>query len=127
LVGGVLVISGQQPAKANAVSVNLDYRCTGGIADFGARTVDLRTTLTIPTVVNVGDPLNVSWRLAYRDQSRFGSPARLPEGATVKGQGNVQLRGAWVGVLQPEGSVEQTEALIEGTPLTLPEGISDFA
>ena len=42
-------------------------------------------------------------------------------------QGNVQLREGWVGVLQPTGSTRQTEPLIKGTPLTLPEGMSHSA
>lgn len=127
VVGGLVVLSSQVPAQAATVDVNLDYRCKGGIADSGSAPVFLSTTLTIPTTLNVGDPLNVSWKLAYRDQSRFGSPGRFPAGATVSVLGNIKLTNGWVGVLQPKGSVTQGDPLIPGTPLTLPEGISDFA
>lgn len=127
LVGGAIVLTSGTAARAATVDLNVDYRCTGGVAKTGSPPVFLRTTVTIPTTLNVGDPLNISWRLAYKNQSRFGSPARFAEGARISIIGNMKMTGDWVGILQPKGYLDQTTPLVKGTPLVLPEGISDFA
>ncbi|MGI5485784.1 hypothetical protein [Microtetraspora malaysiensis] len=127
LAGAAAIVVPSLSAGASTAELVVDYACTDGIAQSGSGTVHLRTKVTIPTVVNVGDPLNVGWELNYRDVTRFGAPARLPEGGKIEVTGNIQLTGAWEGVLKPKGSVDQPEAMVKGSPLNLPEGISDFA
>ncbi|MFF4773225.1 hypothetical protein ACFY05_10240 [Microtetraspora fusca] len=127
LAGAAAIVVPSLSAGASTAELVVDYACTGGVAQSGSGTVHLRTKVTIPTVVNVGEPLNVGWELNYRDVTRFGAPARLPKGGKIEVTGNIQLSGAWEGVLKPKGSVDQPEAMVKGSPLDLPKGISDFA
>ncbi|WP_406318864.1 hypothetical protein OHA77_16005 [Streptosporangium sp. NBC_01639] len=129
LLGWALIVLPSGPAGASSAELEVDYRCTGevgGIARNGP--VDLRTKVTIPTTLTVGEPLNIGWKLGYQQgASRFGSPDYFAPGGKVKVTGNVQLSGGWVGTLKPIGAVDQPGQLQPGTPLKLPEGISDFA
>lgn len=125
LAGTALVVIPSSSAGADTADIVVDYECRSGVAHWGSGVVNLRTKLTVPTTLKVGEPLNVSWKLNYRDATRFGAPARLPNGGRIEVTGRVNLTGAWQGVLQPTGSVEQPRAMVEGTPLKLPEGISD--
>ncbi|MGW0591437.1 hypothetical protein [Streptosporangium sp. NPDC002607] len=114
-------------ASAGNAELVVDYACTGGIA-LNNSTVNLRTKVSIPTTLKVGEPLNIGWKLGYKqDPTRFGSPDYFAPGAKVKVTGNVKLSGIWTGILQPIGSVDQPNQLQPGTILRLPEGISDSA
>lgn len=126
LAGTAFVVGPSMTAQANTADLVVDYRCTGGIADTGPGYVDLRTRLTVPTTLNVGDPLNVEWKLNYKDATRLGAPALLPNGGRVEVTGRVNINGAWIGQLQPKGFVDQPGAMVKGSPLKLPDGISDF-
>ncbi|GIH66130.1 hypothetical protein Msi02_69470 [Microbispora siamensis] len=127
LAGTAIVVVPSMTAQANTADLVVDYACQQGIATSGSGTVYLRTKLTVPTTLNVGDPLNVAWKLNYKDATRFGAPARLPNGGRIEVTGRVNLTGSWIGQLQPKGSVDQPGAMIKGTPLNLPDGIADFA
>ncbi|MEU0479256.1 hypothetical protein ABZ260_08760 [Streptosporangium sp. NPDC006013] len=113
-------------ASAGNAELVVDYSCTGGVALNGGA-VKLRTKVSIPTTLTVGEPLNIGWALDYEGASRFGSPAYFAPGGKVTVTGDVQLTGSWTGVLQPKGSVDQPGQLQPGTPLELPKGISDSA
>ncbi|WP_326819840.1 hypothetical protein [Streptosporangium sp. NBC_01756] len=127
LLGWALIVLPSGPAGASSAELVVDYRCTGGIAQSGP--VDLRTKVTIPTTLTVGEPLNIGWKLGYQQgtTSRFGSPSYFAPGAKVTVTGNVQLSGVWSGVLKPVGVMDQPGQLQVDTPLKLPEGISDSA
>ncbi|WP_432929651.1 hypothetical protein ACQPZZ_05825 [Microbispora sp. CA-135349] len=127
LAGTATVVTSSSTASAATADLVVDYACTQGVAESGSKTVNLRTKLTVPTTLNVGDPLNVEWKLNYKDATRLGAPARLPDGGRIEVTGRVNLSGAWIGQLQPKGSVDQPGAMIKGTPLKLPDGIADFA
>ncbi|GAA2865521.1 hypothetical protein GCM10010517_24880 [Streptosporangium fragile] len=127
LLGGALVALPSGPARANNAELVVDYACTGGVA-LNNSTVNLRTKVSIPTTLKVGEPLSIGWTLGYKqDPTRFGSPDYFAPGAKVKVTGEVQLSGIWTGVLQPIGIVEQPNQLQPGTILKLPETISDAA
>jgi hypothetical protein len=119
------------PASAATVDLVVDYICgpnDGSIADAGTDTVNLKTRVTIPTTLNVGDRLNIGWNLHYKgDGTRFGSPDYFAEGARVTATGTVRLSGGWNGTLKPTGALDQPNALQPGTPLKLPELMSDSA
>ncbi|WP_285785469.1 hypothetical protein [Microbispora sp. NBRC 16548] len=127
LAGTAAIVVPAVTAQANTADLVVDYACQQGIAGTGSGTVYLRTKLTVPTTLNVGDPLTVAWKLGYKDATRFGAPARLPNGGRTEVTGRVNLTGSWIGQLQPKGSVDQPGAMIKGTPLKLPDGIADFA
>ncbi|WP_327043650.1 hypothetical protein OG320_17805 [Microbispora sp. NBC_01189] len=127
LAGTAAVVVPAMTATASTADLVVDYACNQGIASSGSGTVYLRTKLTVPTTLNVGDPLNVGWNLAYRDATRFGAPALLPNGGRIYATGEVNLSDGWKGQLQPVGNVDQAGAMKKGTPLTLPTTISDFA
>ncbi|MEV0967086.1 hypothetical protein [Microtetraspora glauca] len=127
LAGAAAIVVPSMSAGASTAELVVDYACTGGVAGTGSGVVNLRTKVTIPTTLNVGDPLNIGWDLNYKDVTRFGAPALLPNGGKIEVTGNVQLSGAWEGVLKPMGNVDQEAPLVKGSPLKLPEGISDFA
>ncbi|MEV5744355.1 hypothetical protein ACIG5D_31595 [Microbispora rosea] len=127
LAGTAAIVVPAVTAEANTADLVVDYACQQGIATSGSGTVHLRTKLTVPTTLNVGDPLNVSWKLGYKDATRLGAPALLPNGGRVEVTGRVNLSGSWIGQLQPKGFVDQPGAMVKGTPLKLPEGIADFA
>ncbi|WP_031167408.1 hypothetical protein [Streptosporangium roseum] len=127
-MSGALVTLASGPAGANTAELVVDYRCTGGpgtIVQSGP--VKLRTKVTVPTTLSVGEPLNIGWALDYKDASRFGSPDYFAPGGKVTATGNIELSGAWVGVLKPVGSAEQSGQLEPGTILELPTNISDSA
>lgn len=127
LAGGALVALPSEAADAGIAELVVDYACTGGVALNGS-TVNLRTKVSIPTTLTVGEPLNIGWKLGYKqDPTRFGSPDFFAPGAKVLVTGNAQLSGSWVGVLQPKGSLDQPNQLQPGSILRLPEGISDSA
>ncbi|MER6825787.1 hypothetical protein ABT352_07350 [Streptosporangium sp. NPDC000563] len=131
LFGGALVAlpSGASGASGSGIAeLVVDYSCTGGIA-LGGSTVNLRTKVSIPTTLTVGEPLNIGWDLNYKngDPARFGSPDYFGPGGKVLVTGNVQMSGSWIGVLQPKGVVDQPGKLQPGSILKLPEGISDAA
>ncbi|WP_182879612.1 MULTISPECIES: hypothetical protein [unclassified Microbispora] len=127
LAGTAAIVVPAVTATASTADLVVDYACNQGIAGTGSGTVYLRTKLTVPTTLNVKDPLNVAWNLAYRDATRFGAPTLLPNGGRIYVTGEVNLSDGWQGQLQPVGSIDQTEAMKKGTPLTLPTTISDFA
>ncbi|WP_067174738.1 hypothetical protein [Microtetraspora niveoalba] len=127
LAGAAAIVVPSISAGASTAELVVDYACKGGIAATGSGTVNLRTKVTIPTTLNVGEPLNIGWKLNYKDVTRFGAPALLPQGGKIEVTGNIQLQDAWIGVLKPMGAVDQPEAMVKGSPLKLPEGISDFA
>ncbi|MET8050780.1 hypothetical protein ABZU75_24585 [Streptosporangium sp. NPDC005286] len=123
----MLVALPSEAADAGIAELVVDYACTGGVALNGS-TVNLRTKVSIPTTIKVGEPLNIGWKLGYKqDPTRFGSPDFFAPGSKVLVTGNAQLSGSWVGVLQPKGSLDQTNQLQPGSILRLPEGISDSA
>ncbi|MFI6506518.1 hypothetical protein ACIBCT_02845 [Streptosporangium sp. NPDC050855] len=128
LFGGALVALPSGAAGASNAELVVDYSCKGGIALNGG-TVNLRTKVSIPTTLKVGEPLSIGWDLNYKngDPARFGSPDYFETGAKTLVTGNVQISGSWVGVLQPKGSADQPGKLQPGKILKLPEGISDSA
>ncbi|MFG1862074.1 hypothetical protein [Microbispora bryophytorum] len=127
LAGTAMVVTPSSTAGAAtaAATVAVDYACINGIAGTGPGPVNLRTWLTVPTTLNVGDPLNVEWKLNYQDTTRLGAPVRLPNGGRTEVTGRVNIDGAWIGQLEPKGFVEQSKAMVKGSPLRLPDGISD--
>ncbi|MEU4404257.1 hypothetical protein AB0F88_07025 [Streptosporangium sp. NPDC023963] len=128
LLGGALVALPTGASGASNAELVVDYSCTGGIA-LGTSVVNLRTKVSIPTTLTVGEPLSIGWALNYKnnDPARFGSPGYFGPGGKVFVTGNVQLSGSWVGELQPKGFVEQPGKLQPGKILKLPDGISDSA
>ncbi|MEU7690794.1 hypothetical protein [Microbispora hainanensis] len=126
LAGTAFVVGPSMTAGAATATLVVDYTCNNGIAGTGSGTVNLRTRLTVPTTLNVGDPLNVEWKLNYKDATRFGSPAYMPNGGRIDVIGRANISGGWDGQLQPKGTVEQAGPLDKGVPLDLPVGISDF-
>lgn len=126
LVGTAMVVTPSSTAGAATATLVVDYTCNGGIAGTGSGTVNLRTRLTVPTTLNVGDPLNVEWKLNYKDATRLGSPAYMPNGGRIDVTGRANISGSWIGQLQPKGTVDQSGPMDKGTPLNLPVGISDF-
>ncbi|MEN3537550.1 hypothetical protein AAH991_20730 [Microbispora sp. ZYX-F-249] len=126
LAGTAAIVVPSVTAQANTANLVVDYECTGGIAGTGSGIVKLRTKLTVPTTLNVGDPLNVAWSLNYQDGTRFGAPAYMPNGGRIDVTGRVNLSGGWIGQLLPKGTVDQAGPFDKGTPLKLPAGISDF-
>ncbi|MGV9600153.1 hypothetical protein ACWDR1_26195 [Streptosporangium sandarakinum] len=129
LLGGALVVLPSGQASANAAELVVDYQCTGDPADSIARSgpVRLRTRVSVPTTLTVGQPLNIGWKLGYLGNARFGSPGYFAPGAKVTATGTVALSGVWSGDLKPVGAVEQPRRLQPGDILKLPETISDFA
>ncbi|GAB2486676.1 hypothetical protein GCM10027187_62740 [Streptosporangium sandarakinum] len=129
LLGGALVVLPSGQASANAAELVVDYQCTGdgpnSIAQSGP--VRLRTRVSVPTTLTVGQPLNIGWKLGYLGNARFGSPGYFAPGAAVTATGTVGLSGVWSGALKPVGAAEQPHQLQPGTILKLPETISDFA
>ncbi|MER5419304.1 hypothetical protein [Streptosporangium roseum] len=127
-MSGALVTVASGPAGANTADLEVDYICTGGpgtIMQSGP--VKLSTRVTVPTTLSVGEPLNIGWALDYKDESRFGSPDYFAPGGKVTATGNIELSGAWKGVLKPAGSAEPSGQLEPGTVLGLPANISDSA
>ncbi|MEU7452405.1 hypothetical protein [Streptosporangium roseum] len=127
-MSGALVTLASGPAGANTAELVVDYRCTGGpgtIVQNGP--VKLRTKVTVPTTLSVGEPLNIGWALDYKDASRFGSPDYFAPGGKVAVTGNIELSGVWTGTLKPMGSAEQSGQLEPGTILELPANLSDSA
>ncbi|MFI7044104.1 hypothetical protein [Streptosporangium sandarakinum] len=129
LLGGALVVLPSGQASANAAELVVDYQCTGNGPDSIAQSgpVRLRTRVSVPTTLTVGQPLNIGWKLGYLGNARFGSPGFFAPGAAVTATGTVALSGVWSGGLKPVGAVEQPRQLQPGTILKLPETISDFA
>ncbi|MEU6742676.1 hypothetical protein [Streptosporangium sandarakinum] len=129
LLGGALVVLPSGQASANAAELVVDYQCTGNGTDSIAQSgpVRLRTRVSVPTTLTVGQPLNIGWKLGYLGTARFGSPGYFAPGATVTATGTVALSGVWSGDLKPVGAVEQPRRLQPGDILKLPETISDFA
>ncbi|MGI5161307.1 hypothetical protein [Microbispora sp. CA-102843] len=127
LAGTAAIVVPAVTAQANTADLVVDYACNTGIAASGSGTVYLRTKLTVPTTLKVGDPLNVAWNLAYRDATRFGAPTLLPNGGRIYVTGEVNLSDGWQGQLQPVGNIDQAGSMKKGTPLDLPSTISDFA
>ncbi|MEU7915209.1 hypothetical protein [Microbispora bryophytorum] len=125
LAGTAMVVTPSSTAGAATATLVVDYACSGGIAGTGPGTVNLRTRLTVPTTLNVGDPLNVEWKLNYTDGT-LGSPAYMPNGGRIDVIGRANISGSWVGQLQPTGTAEQPGPIDKGVPLKLPVGISDF-
>ncbi|WP_169953229.1 hypothetical protein [Microbispora sp. H11081] len=127
LAGTAAIVVPAVTAQANTADLVVDYACNQGVASSGSGTVHLRTKLTVPTTLKVGDPLNVAWNLGYRDATRFGAPTLLPNGGRIYVTGEVNLSDGWQGQLQPVGNVDQDGPMKKGTPLNLPSTISDFA
>ncbi|HEX4812197.1 MAG TPA: hypothetical protein VFV66_05540 [Nonomuraea sp.] len=114
------------PAKADSFNLVVNYRCTGGIAGNGD--VSLRARVTIPTVVRVGSAMNLNWTLEYVNTNprRFVSPGYYAAGALTSVAANMELGGAWNGVLQAKGTEEQA-ALQPGVRLETPAALSSSA
>jgi hypothetical protein len=128
LSAGAYVAAATTAARASTVDLVVRYSCTGGIATSGSGTVNLRTRVTIPTTLAVGDRLNIGWALNYtNDGTRFGSPDYFAAGGRVTATGTVALSGGWNGELKPTGVADQPDALQPGIPLALPALISDSA
>lgn len=126
VAAGALVAFPATQAGASTAKLVVEYDCTQGIAH--SNTVRLYTELTVPTTLTVGQPLAVSAVLWYKQNSpKFRSPDYFGPGATVTATANVQLSGGWQGILQPTGPLEQENALIPGTELTLPTQLADAA
>ncbi|WP_449065297.1 hypothetical protein [Planomonospora algeriensis] len=125
LLSGALVVLSSGTASANNAELVVDYACTGGIGKSGP--VNLRTKVSIPTTLAVGEPLAIGWTIDYLDGTRFGSPDFFASQGKVTVTGDVQLSGGWYGVLKPTGSLDQSGPLRPDSPLELPEGISDSA
>lgn len=121
LIGGALLALPMTSARAEAVEVDLNYSCTGGVAPPGG--VNLKVTLTLQTALTVGQPLDVKWGIAYKDLTRFLSPGLFQPGARVSATGVVGIGGLWSGELESLGSNEQ-ELLQNGGQLALPGLIS---
>ncbi|NUR85847.1 MAG: hypothetical protein HOY71_17350, partial [Nonomuraea sp.] len=96
------------------------YHCVGGVA--GAAGVDLEALVT-PKLAE-GGMLNVGWSLKYLGSRRFGSPGFFVQGSQLSLEGTVDITGAWHGQLYPKGDAEQ-DALVPGSYMKLPEGLSD--
>ncbi|MFI6501910.1 hypothetical protein [Nonomuraea typhae] len=73
-----------------------------------------------------GGMLDIGWRIAYQGNARFGSPGFFEAGSELSLHAEVDLTGAWNGVLRPEGAKTQDE-LKPGDTLELPDGLSDSA
>ncbi|MFI0417591.1 hypothetical protein [Spongiactinospora sp. 9N601] len=115
LVGGGLFAISSTPAEANTVGVDLDYNCTGGIGQ-GTK---LRVTVTAPTTMSVGRPIDVKWAIAYRDQTAFTAPDEQLTGSVLSARGTLHIEGPWRGRDVAEGSLKQF-ALKKGDPLAPP-------
>lgn len=121
VVGGVLLAFPLTSARAETVQIDMNYTCTGGVAE---TPVNLKVTLTMQTALVVGQPLDVRWKLAYRDNTRFLSPGLFQPGARVTATGVVGVTDEmWTGELNSVGSQDQA-LLQDGGPLTLPELVS---
>ncbi|MEV4104532.1 hypothetical protein AB0J42_30170 [Nonomuraea sp. NPDC049649] len=112
------------PAEAQTFNMVVEYRCTGGIA--GTDPVMLKARVQIPTSIETNTMLSLGWTVEYMENRRFLSPDYFPAGAQVALVGNVKLEGAWNGVLQPQGAVEQG-SLKPTEGLKVPEGMSSEA
>ncbi len=123
LAGTAIVVGPSIMAKAETAQIDMDYRCTGGVA--GSTPVDVKVTLALQTALKVREPLDVRWGLAYKDSlSTFLSPELFPAGARVTATGVVGVLGKmWEGELNSIGS-EEEEALDKGGALGLPELVS---
>ncbi|WP_182902891.1 hypothetical protein [Microbispora sp. H10830] len=122
VVGGAILALPLTSARAETVQVDMNYRCTEGVA--GAGQVNLKVTLTMQTALAVGQPLDVRWKLAYRDNTRFLSPGLFQPGARVTATGVVGVTDElWTGELNSVGSKDQL-LLQNGGPLELPELVS---
>jgi hypothetical protein len=121
LLGGALIALPVTRATAEAVEVDLNYVCTGGVAPSSG--VNLKVTMTLQTALQVGQPLDIKWGIAYKDLSRFLSPGLFQPGAQVSATGVVGVGGLWSGELESVGSRAQ-ELLPSGGSLALPELIS---
>ncbi|MFI6539052.1 hypothetical protein ACIBHY_41810 [Nonomuraea sp. NPDC050547] len=107
-------------SPSQAATLNVTYRCVGGVA--GTLPVELEAGVT-PKINSAGQ-LEVGWSLKYLGDRRFGSPGFFAEGSLLSLEGVVDITGAWNGSLHPKGGKEQ-ELLVPGTQMTLPEGLSD--
>ncbi|MFE3447780.1 hypothetical protein ACFXJ8_02500 [Nonomuraea sp. NPDC059194] len=104
----------------------IDYECEGanGYSIAKYKPIRLRTQLTFATDLIVGGALDLKWSLAYRD-GWFSSPGFYAEGAQMNVLGNVQVTGAWQGILQPTGTNVIKDKLRADDQLPLLSGIAD--
>ena len=116
LVGGVAIALPTAPAGADTVGVALDYTCE--TAEIG-ETVKLRVTVTAPTTMTVGQPIDVKWDIKYRDQTGFIAPDAFPAGGKLSADGALRISGPWKGRDLAQGAADQG-ALPVGAKLTLP-------
>ncbi|MCG5217096.1 hypothetical protein [Streptosporangium sp. KLBMP 9127] len=116
LAGGVVIALPAVPATADTVGVTLDYTC--GLASIGDK-VKLRVTVTAPTTMTVGQPIDIKWDIKYRDQTGFIAPGELPAGGKLSADGALRISGPWKGRDLAQGTADQ-DALPVGTKLTLP-------
>ncbi|PZG42172.1 hypothetical protein C1I98_20070 [Spongiactinospora gelatinilytica] len=117
--GGLFAIS-STPAEANTVGVDLDYNCTGiGGPDSVGNGTKLRVTVTAPTTMTVGRPIDVKWAIAYRGQTAFTAPVDQIPGAVLSARGTLRIEGPWRGRDVAEGSLKQQEVK-KGDPLAPP-------
>ncbi|MEU8192625.1 hypothetical protein AB0C10_02435 [Microbispora amethystogenes] len=122
LAGTAAIVIPSMSAQAETVQVDMNYHCTGGVA--GAAGVDLKVTLTLQTALAVGQPLDVRWSLAYRNNTRFLSPGLFQPGARLTATGVVGVTDElWTGELNSVGSKDQV-LLQNGGPLELPDLVS---
>ncbi|MEV0626934.1 hypothetical protein [Nonomuraea wenchangensis] len=112
------------PAEAESFNLVVNYSCTGGIA--GNNPVTIKARVNIPTVVEVGSAMNLSWTLEYTNTRRFLSPDYFEAGALTSIVANMKLDGAWNGVLEAHGTQEQS-ALQPNVRLETPAGLSSSA
>ncbi|WP_328855573.1 hypothetical protein OHB01_15790 [Microbispora hainanensis] len=123
LAGTAFVVGPSMTAQAETAQIDMDYRCTRGVA--GSTPVNLKVTLALQTALKVREPLDVRWGLAYKDSlNTFLSPGLFPAGARVTATGVVGVLGEmWEGELNSIGSKDEGE-LDSGGALGLPELVS---
>ncbi|TMR23204.1 hypothetical protein ETD86_08850 [Nonomuraea turkmeniaca] len=112
------------PADAQSFNLVVGYRCTGGIAGNGPVTLEAR--VNIPTAVQVGGSMNLAWTLRYTGNRRFMSPDYYEAGALTSVRANMELNGAWNGILTADGTRAQA-ALQPNVRVETPEGLSSSA
>ncbi|SDK99277.1 hypothetical protein SAMN05421874_11431 [Nonomuraea maritima] len=123
-----MVVLPQVPASAAPADVVVDYLCdpVGASSIVRNGPVKLTTNLTFATDLSVGDPLNLTWKLAYADDPRrLQAPGYFGEGGEVHAKGNVTHRSSWQGILQPRGVSDSHGPLEPDDTLMLPEMIND--